>query len=299
MAKTLFVIGNGFDLMHGFRTKLSDFKEYLENKDNSTKKFLYSLAEYIPLEKNWSNFEEALGKFDFDKLCSDESHLIVNPGSDDFRDCANHDYTYEISNATDFSSKIPFFLKEWISSIKIEGRPIFNIPYNNLFLSFNYTATLEKIYHIPNNNILYIHGSCVSKKELICGHNNKVELQRKKYDISCSSSFEEDTENVRQSYFKNTYKNTEKHIEEHIDFFNNLHEITEIVILGHSFQTNIDDAYFLKIKEMVSEDCIWKISYHSCEDCQCNQCFVNTFQISNYIFFRMWQLNSVLNCMNT
>lgn len=60
--KTLYILGNGFDIAHGLKTKYSDFYKYLlENKDTQT--FLYNIINaYGTYDDEWWNtFEENLG----------------------------------------------------------------------------------------------------------------------------------------------------------------------------------------------------------------------------------------------
>lgn len=43
---------------------------------------------------------------------------------------------------------------------------------DNIYLSFNYTNTLEKLYGVRKNNICYIHGDASINNQLIFGHRN-------------------------------------------------------------------------------------------------------------------------------
>ena len=53
----LYIIGNGFDLHHGLKSRYWDFKLYLENKD---KDLLEKLEEYFSSDSLWSDFEGTL-----------------------------------------------------------------------------------------------------------------------------------------------------------------------------------------------------------------------------------------------
>ena len=48
-----------------------------------------------------------------------------------------------------------------------------------MFLNFNYTDTLEKVYGIPASNILYIHGNALRGNNLILGHHDATLFQGK------------------------------------------------------------------------------------------------------------------------
>lgn len=72
---------------------------------------------------------------------------------------------------------------EWISSIDMEKiKKIIGFPQKDdaLFLSFNYTNTLETKYNILPDKICHIHGVCGDEK-LVFGHKEyeKIESCRK------------------------------------------------------------------------------------------------------------------------
>lgn len=55
--KTLYIIGNGFDLHHGIASKYSDFKAYLEKHDRN---LLHALENLYDCEDIWRDFEKNL-----------------------------------------------------------------------------------------------------------------------------------------------------------------------------------------------------------------------------------------------
>lgn len=61
----LFIIGNGFDLAHGYKTSYGNFREYLSKEGTMAGSF------YIPdifsdaFKSDWSNFEQLLEDYDF------------------------------------------------------------------------------------------------------------------------------------------------------------------------------------------------------------------------------------------
>lgn len=66
--KTLYIIGNGFDLHHGMPTLFSDFKRYLERIDRVT---YGGVENYLPAQGNWANLEQTLADLDTDHIISD------------------------------------------------------------------------------------------------------------------------------------------------------------------------------------------------------------------------------------
>lgn len=148
-------------------------------------------------------------------------------------------------------------------------------------MNFNYTDTLERIYDIPEDKILYIHGKALRDDKLIVGHHAINRFQEG--SIPAFNAPEEhgkyltiEDEDVRivealeiiKDYFRVTYKDTESIIEKNRYFFKSLADITEVFILGHSL-SDIDMEYFVKVRECVSPWCRWYISYYS-EDDKCN-----------------------------
>lgn len=173
-----YLIGNGFDLHLGMRTSFKDICEaYVKEKtDNEIiNKFKIVLKKDSPEYKNWSDFEIAMGaysenydKFEDFKLCvhSFRSFMVNYLRKEekrytDFLDqyqIPNYKFNVLLSNLCDsiyFSPK-----KAVVEDLKQRG------IINESFISFNYTAILDKmIYsynHSGNNtkkysNVIHIH----------------------------------------------------------------------------------------------------------------------------------------------
>lgn len=189
-----------------------------------------------------------------------------------------------IQQELEFTALIPDYLEEWIKSINTDVRPVVSSDTINrqcILLNFNYTDTLERIYDIPEDKILYIHGKALRDDKLIVGHHAINRFQEG--SIPAFNAPEEhgkyltiEDEDVRivealeiiKDYFRVTYKDTESIIEKNRYFFKSLADITEVFILGHSL-SDIDMDYFVKVRECVSPWCRWYISYYS-EDDKCN-----------------------------
>ena len=63
--RSLYIIGNGFDIHHGIKSRYSDFRDYLRKIDNS----LYDLiTEYIPISDDWSDLEQSLADTDSEQI---------------------------------------------------------------------------------------------------------------------------------------------------------------------------------------------------------------------------------------
>lgn len=267
---TLIIIGSGFDIAHDLPTRYSDFKSYLENNtESSDDKYFYdSLNAYIDNEILWSSFEKALGILDEDKLRDDCLTCLPSYGDEDWSDSGHYSYQYELEKRLQFSSQISMYLKRWINQIYIENNSVFSsklINQNYLFVSFNYTDTLEQIYKIPNEKILYIHGRAKNSDELIAGHHDKNLLKNDEVNYCDKDTRIESGNFIINDYYNKTFKNTESIIKENILFFDSLSKISTIYVLGHSL-SEIDIDYFEKIKSIVLSNAYWHISYYNEND---------------------------------
>ena len=176
MCANLWIIGNGFDLAHGLRTKYNDFNEYLDEYNPDLK----SVLEEGCYDPNflWSQFEDALGYLDYDYLL-DVYRAEVDIGLDSPGLCARN-MIQTIVDIRRILEELPEALNEWISTIDItdiEQLPLINTymtETENYFINFNYTSTLECVYNVDYNRIYYIHGSQYNEDSLVLGHAGPV-----------------------------------------------------------------------------------------------------------------------------
>ena len=174
LGRTLYIIGNGFDLHHGLRSAYSHFGEYLAESDYETYQYL---EEYLHCDEQdfWSTFEDNLARFDSQALLEFASESLVGYGAEDWSDAFHHDYQEEISRVVHaLSKKLLAHFTDWISQIEIPplteltGK-LLRINSDAEFLNFNYTSTLQTLYKIPSKKILHLHGS-PSGSKIILGH---------------------------------------------------------------------------------------------------------------------------------
>ncbi len=176
-----------------------------------------------------------------------------------------------------FAKDISRYFSEWILHINTNVLPVVSsniLNRNCLFLNFNYTDTLEKVYGIPASNILYIHGNALRGNNLILGHHDATLFQGKTIPAFNAAEehgiymedIEEDfrlqeAKEIIKDYFRKTYKDTASIIRYYQSFFNSLATVYEVYIFGHSL-SEIDFDYFAEIKKNVPLTCRWYISYH-------------------------------------
>lgn len=145
----LYVIGNGFDIDHHIASAYTNFKESLADSDDDNAKLLLEIIETAHQENQenlWKDLEESIGRLDLDYVVK-KSDKYINP-------------------AITFSTSFSCFFKKWIEKLKndkiSEATPKKDLKYlfnknEDIFLSLNYTPTLEMLYNINKNNIKYIH----------------------------------------------------------------------------------------------------------------------------------------------
>lgn len=253
----LFIIGNGFDIDHGLKSKFVDFKEYLEQtyvptfnreyvtfpnvgmgKDgeevvdsNSASQILYALINGVSDDSDWCDFEECLGELNYQEVLD----LVEEDEENPFH------YYYNLEDTVNNLRESLLFVVsgifcEWVEEIDIttiEAKYIF--LGDDLFLTFNYTSVLEDVYGIPKDNICHLHGSC-AERCCITGHGNDNRLFNDYDDIV---SFEI---NRIHDFLR---KNVEAIYGNNYSFFKKIYDsdITEIVFFGFSFG-QVDLYYF-------------------------------------------------------
>lgn len=275
----LFVIGNGFDLAHGLKTKYKDFREYLEKDDEH---FLYALEGMYGFcrESNRQGVEKYLWEeFEKNLSCINEGEIIdfgtgidmgLEGGDIGIEDTLN-DYWEEQYG---FIEKLNCYVKEWVEKIDLNidrKSKIISEEFNDLFLTFNYTLVLENIYAIDSNNILHIHGS-IDKWydcEPVIGHGDYFKInEMKQLAYEASEEFWEKEASIYSAianYYERTLKDVEYFKRTNNSFFKQLNRVTEIFIVGHSFG-EVDKVYFQEIKKNVGDDIMWNVSYHDKDD---------------------------------
>lgn len=264
----LFIIGNGFDIAHGMKTKYSDFRKYLiskyldEDPDNLNFEVPYSnpkpdggseyndadvvLAIIKLLDKTegilWNDIESSLGILDysdiFEELEFDTDHKNLK-----HQYYNNEDIAMELCEAISLIQK---YFHSWIKTIKISTTQLSDFqklinPQKDLFLNFNYTRTLEKLYDVKN--ICHIHGS--TRGKIYFGHGDDKDSTEDYQNDFLGAEYE--LNRLKHFLKKNTYLAYKKNIR----FFSAikkmlLHENLNIYSYGFSF-SDVDKFYLKKI----------------------------------------------------
>lgn len=164
---------------------------------------------------------------------------------------------------------------EWIKTLDTTSlKTCVRLPDAGLYVSFNYTDTLERVYGVDENRILYIHGKALRDAKLIYGHGkNQFELERdvmQKYGLCRSDNF----------YTPGSYGDYEYQLAMRISFMEKspydqlvqyrgilqpaVASSNNIWIYGLSF-SEVDFPYIQWIAER-NRNLKWHVSWHSDKD---------------------------------
>lgn len=263
MCNKLFIIGNGFDLAHHLETSYSNFREFLQDYNYS------DVYEFIQnncyIDSEWNEFESALGRVDVDNFLSPYQQEMYFDDNEDLTSVSN--MIVALEQVFPDIERLRNCFGEWINSIDIdEAEPIeyFEeriLQGSNYFLTFNYTDTLEKIYHIPSERILHIHGSLVNEDELQVGHGLPIQTLETYYEdptngYGTTSQIDEIHENENR-IINSLRKDVPRILSEHISWFSNIAPVDEVYSFGFSYN-NIDIPYVQAIVlHSLTEDATW------------------------------------------
>ena len=260
VSNVLFIIGNGFDISHGIKSRYENFKEYLvSQKKNSLLFFLETLFDNSGTL--WSDLENTLGKYDPETIL-DECRPDEDIDFDHYMQstAAVEDSPFSILEPTLDELKAEF--AKWVNSISLDGveQKFINLSPSSLYLTFNYLETLEKIYHISGSNVFHIHGSRIDHSEYIFGHNN---FRKNQYvDNDDIPNYEEEGRSNIMNIMNEFVKPYDQIVRRCPLFQINLQTIRKIVVVGHSLSES-DWPYFRKIQKHIMPQVPWRISYHS------------------------------------
>ena len=282
----LYIIGNGFDIAHGIPSRYSDFKHYCEK--NMPEMYEKLNRYYDDGDKLWSDFESELPNLNkdalFDWATTNNPNWNQNwDGYDSFID--------EVREEVDYIEGLKAAFTEWIQAIPIENvhRKYKIFGKDSLFVTFNYTLTLENVYHIPADQILHIHGMVAGEfPKLVVGHNmpdTKVD-----YIFSSENGFEEEACKEVATLIKKWHKNTAGIIAYYEGFFSQLSNVKDVYVLGHSM-SEVDLPYFEKIKQNLPLSAKWHISVFSEVDKNNKQQVVDRLGLGNVGLIRMESLS--------
>ena len=280
----LYIIGNGFDLHHGLKTRYLDFRNFLkqDKTDNKHRDLLKLLSRNFELpeddgEKEWNLFEENI------KYANSMPFIKGVPLNENTIEVSCDNLAKEIGTIN--NSLDPAFYA-WIKSLedgmkKLKTLNNMDMPLigdKALYLSYNYTDVLERFYGIAQENIFHIHGFySESKKEplylgfgdlsfkVLDSYHKLLTYPMLAINIDSAknagpnfaidnkpprlNTLSEDGKKALLSFF--TDRNKTYYLENYrcYDFntkiINQLQKIRKVIVLGHSFGAS--DAFSLRL----------------------------------------------------
>lgn len=279
---TLFIIGNGFDLMHGVQSRYTNFRDSISKK-NSLRTILET---FLKVDDVWADFEDALGHLDVRVLLDDDQIDMWLGGYGAYDpDASAADFLAAteviMEPAFDIMHNLPRRFRMWIESLRVssEDRPLAGLITDSKVLCFNYTEFIENLYGVAHKNVCYIHGCRKKQKghpkeELILGHRPVDQYigeaprkyrrrypARKQYLIDAAR---ETALRYLDWYDEQTTKDCGRIIQSHQAFFEGLQDVEQIVVIGHSLSP-VDWDYFRRVHASCP-DALWYVSYYGEKD---------------------------------
>lgn len=317
--KHLYIIGNGFDCHHRINSSYKDFYKFLSEYHADLLCEVDDAFENCDSEW-WGDFENKLGELNVysvaRKIASENRPDLLS----DHCDRTWEDAEIETGNKLEvLFERIKETFHEWIMQL---NKPVAELSLkietiNSVFLTFNYTKTLENLYGINPKKILHIHG-CVDDLEVghsenfILGHgkdrkdilalneNEEVrisdglsdeEVQNYLEELACNVEFHEQlARDAAVSQLCGLRKPVDAIIQEKQTFFNSLTDIDVVHIYGFSFSP-IDEPY-IKIIASKFKSAEWEISDYKNGNCHKIKDFLYRHDVNN---FKIINLEDILD----
>lgn len=322
----LWIIGNGFDLHHGLHTRYLDYKAYLCQQNNTcASKYCQIQPNKLPQEvcRNcckgkdgnsscpvrrfnalpredmkedlWCDLEEACS-FDIDGLLKRLDGWHGNRSGELDESAAEGLLYDDLRFAKDFTkSWFPKWVRKVEKELSKKGEKDQSVDVDELddaFLTFNYTTTLQKIYGIPKERILYVHG-CITQADeypLVFGSpditNEAIAAAIKRYAQSRELKVEQ--EGRLHSRLSELTAALKKEIQSRLiearrfvyRRCNDLSTVKEVVVAGHSLG-RIDRPYFDFLTEYF-RSVKWRFLFHGERDLKNALEFCRKHRIDGY-----------------
>ena len=298
--KVLYVIGNGFDLMHGVRSSYYDFGSTLGKRSH----IRFVLENYLQVDDLWADFEGALAKLNVEAMS--QTYILDNlldamgayeedaPAADFFAAAE-----MAASPATELPGELDRSFTKWIDTLRVrtDDRPLKGIIREGRFLDFNYTEFIEDLYGAPKGDVCYIHGCRRKKKghpreKLILGHQPEAsdpqfDFESKWRGLDLSGNRAQmiyDAQQIALREIGEADEDLTKHCDEiittHKEFFEGLSDIDTVITIGHSLYP-VDWDYFAEVmRQNADQDRInWYFGCFSYGDLERIQDFIHQFHI--------------------
>ena len=153
-------------------------------------------------------------------------------------------------------------LWKWIKSVDLlKTKRMFLLNENALFVSFNYTLTLETVYGIPQDKTWHVHGSISDKTNvLVIGYG----VDEKFDNAPNPTAYNLTDDDKRRNMMADMVKRVPLYIDKFHKWnnFSKMKVIKHVKVIGHSC-SKVDQAYFEHIANAISTDADWTFYYHA------------------------------------
>ena len=289
--KKLFVIGNGFDSAHDLPTSYDHFRKFLcdtylngrtvedcmpmiptvsvghkgediLDMERVAEFLVYIISEAEPDGSKWSDLEASLGRLDYDEAFEFLPEERDRDGDINYWRVSNNNADMA-SDLYKVISSVKDLFSEWVDTIEIndtEQKDDFNnlVGAEDIFLTFNYTYTLEDLYGIDEKNVCHIHGG--QDGDILFGHGNTEDYSSQYMNKHIGS---ENSLSMLDMILK---KDTVKALNEHLYFFDSIDaSIKEVYSIGFSF-ADVDLIYIKEICKRLSVDTVWFLNDYNSDD---------------------------------
>lgn len=281
----LFIIGNGFDIAHGLATSYDEFRKYLcstymngRSKMTSMPEIpsvsigskgeeicdmkevasflVYIISEAEPNGNKWGDLEASLERLNYDEAFDMLPEELDRDGDEDYwrKSYNNEDMASNLYYVVSYVKKL---FTEWVETIDInvankKSKFLTLIKSDDIFLTFNYTETLEDVYRVNEENICHIHG--IKGEDILFGH-GKTKDNTDEYMMKNIGSEYSLTE--LYNFLK---KDTQKALIDHKHFFDGVdNEIREVYSFGFSF-AEVDLIYIKEICRKLPVSTVWYLN---------------------------------------
>lgn len=238
--RTLYIIGNGFDLHFNLKTKTDNFENYLKNQtiyngvDNASDVFnSYGV--------NWYEYEQSLNDIDLDEI---ESQNEIKP---DYLSDRESDRDGGIVNMQMYVGSISEAIRSALEQMVISANEdalvlsedflapkLFEV--GDAILTFNYTSTIEILFEVPDSvPIFHIHGCYEQGTPLVFGYRNNQNSYVKTWPDMDEDNWDYYVAQQREVVY-DFYSSLEKKLEidKLVSFLLKCGKMDRVVVLGHS-----------------------------------------------------------------
>lgn len=268
--RTLYIIGNGFDLHFNLKTKTDNFENYLKNQtiyngvDNASNVFnSYGV--------NWYEYEQSLNDIDLDEI---ESQNEIKP---DYLSDRESDRDGGIVNMQMYVGSLSEAIRSALEQMVISANEdalvlsedflapkLFEV--GDAILTFNYTSTIEILFEVPDSvPIFHIHGCYEQGTPLVFGYRNNQNSYVKTWPDMDEDNWDYYVAQQREVVY-DFYSSLEKKLEidKLVSFLLKCGKMDRVVVLGHSMSP-VDYEYMEKVDATLNPS-IWEISYYNEND---------------------------------